>query len=532
MNTTTTTIDIPVDKLHISEHNTRQPGDTDPGVKELAKSLGTAGQTAAILVRPHPEKKGHYEIAAGARRSVAARIAGLKTLRASVVEMDDNRFQTSILVDNLQRENPDPRAEAELLLKLHERGNTAVEIGAHMGKPESWVTRRMKLLSVDAKILKEWRNPDSDFHHFTIDMMELLGSLRVSDQRDIVGRSLWVVKQIKNRSGLLEEIRRNSPSLKDAPFDLNDPRFFVKDCGPGCATDSSKQGTIFDFKIGKKKDECSRCLNGVCFKQRMALYINAEYDRLCEKAGSSLPVITETQVTIKGHTYHRDYNYNEWAKTGKAVAHVDDDGKISLKYLKEKEKAKGKDDKDQETPEAKMTRKINTLQGKRWLHVREKLVEKLEKATLTTLTCDIDRVVATFGLPFKITGSVAKPNESKRWQQVFEIKDPPLKCVADGYCYSDSDGDSYIDEGGSSKKSPFTRAKAAPRKEALWPHVKEVLLGLIPEPKRLMDAYLYENDYRYMANLIGFNIEAAKKAADLEILPPKSFGNVDPHTLK
>ena len=162
------TIDIPIGKLHISEHNTRQPKDTDPGIKELALSLESAGQTAAILVRPHPAKKGHYEIAAGARRSVAARVAGFATLRASVTDMDDDAFHMAILVDNLQRENPDPRAEAELLLKLHERGNTAIEIGAHMGKPESWVNRRMKLLAVDAKILKAWRDPKSSIGHLSL----------------------------------------------------------------------------------------------------------------------------------------------------------------------------------------------------------------------------------------------------------------------------------------------------------------------------------------------------------------------------
>jgi ParB/RepB/Spo0J family partition protein len=529
MNTTieTTTIDIPVDKLHISEHNTRQPKETDSGIKELSLSLATMGQTAAILVRPHPTKKGHYEIAAGARRSVAARVAGIKTLRASVRDMSEDEFQTAILVDNLQRENPDPKAEAELLFKLHERGQTAVEIAAYMGKAETWVRRRIKLLAVNAKILKTWRDPKSSIRHFSIDMMELLGSLSVKQQSEIAD-DRW--NQCSTRDELLKYIQRKSPSLKDAPFDLHDPKFFVKDCGPGCATDSSKQADIFDFKDGKKKD-CARCLNGVCFKKRLSLYIDHQYDELCKEAGVNLPVISETPIVIKGTHYSRDYETHKWGKTGKPVAFVDGDSKLSIRYLNNPKTKDGKV-KEESTPAEKLEKKINALQGKRWLLVREKLVLALEKATLQSLTCDIDRVIATFGLPYKITGSVVKPNESKRWEQVFEIKDPPLKCVDDGYSYCDEDGYSYCDEGGSSRKSPFTRAKAAPRKEALWPHVKSVLLGLIPEPKRLMDAHLYEMDYRYMSNLIGFNVDAAKKEADLAILPPKSFGNVDPHTLK
>ena len=511
------TIDISVDKLHISEHNTRQPKETDSGIKELSLSLATMGQTAAILVRPHPTKKGHYEIAAGARRSVAARLAGLKTLRASVREMSEDEFQTAILVDNLQRENPDPKSEAELLFKLHERGQTAVEIAAYMGKAESWVSRRMKLLSVSPKVLKAWRDPKSDIAHFTIDMMELMGSLRESEQIDLANGSEWQLSRLRDRATLLDCIRRQSPLLSSAPFDLNDPAYFVKDCGPGCATDSSKQEGIFDFQNGKKKDSCARCLDGVCFKKRLNLYLDAEYDRLCETAGKSLPVVTCVPVTIKGSDYREDWQFREYAKTGKAVVYVDKDSKLSIRYVKEKAKVEGDKAKGEATPEDKAERRINALQGKRWLLVREKLVEALEKSKHTALTCDIDIVIATFGLPYKITGSVMEPNDKRRWAQVLAGVDNSIKAIGDGYSY----------EG----VNDFGKTKAAPRKEALWPHVKSVLIGLIPEPKRLMDAHLFADNYRCMGKLIGFDIDAAKKSADLEILPPKAFGNVDPHTL-
>lgn len=501
------TIDIAVEKLHISEHNTRQPKETDSGIKELSLSLSTMGQTAAILVRPHPTKKGHYEIAAGARRSVAARLGGLKSLRASVRHMSEDEFQTAILVDNLQRENPDPKAEAELLLKLHERGQTAVEIAAYMGKAETWVRRRMKLLAVDAEILTSWRNRKSGVGNFSIDMMELLGSLSVKRQFEIAN-DRW--NQCSNRDELLKYIQRQSPSLKDAPFDLHDPKFFVKDCGPGCATDSSKQADIFDFKEGKKTD-CARCLNGACFNKRLSLYTDHQYDELCTQAGVNLHVITETQIIIKGTSYYRQYEDYKWGKTGKPVAYVNDDGKISLRYLTTPTKAKnGNSDTADSTPAEKLEKKINNLQGKRWLLVREKLHTFINEAKHTNLSVDIDRVIATFGLPYKTEGSVMEPMDKPMWEQIFGTEDM-LKCETDW---------------------SWKKVKPASRKEAIWPHVQEILCKLIPEPKRLMDAHLFEHDYRSMGKLIGFDIDAAKKAADLEIMPPKSFGNVDPHTLK
>jgi ParB/RepB/Spo0J family partition protein len=503
------TIDIPISKLHISSNNTRQPTATDPGVKELAVSLAGAGQLAAILVRPHPNKKGHYEIAAGARRSVAAGIAGLKTLRASVTEMDEDTFQKAILADNIARENPDARAEAELIVKLHERGNTASDIASHMGKAESWVARRMKILKVDPKILKQWKDPEGDCHHFSVEMMELIGSLDKELQEELTEG--WGTEDMKSRKDLERAIQRRSPSLENCPFDLHDPKYFVKGCGPGCASDTSEQPTIFGFKDGKKND-CARCLNGACFSSRLQLFYNAEYEAVCKKAGlESLPVITENEITIKGSRYRDDWQQSkDWSKTGDPVCYVDKNKRMHLKFLATK-KEKGKDDaKEQASPEQKQETRINKLQGKRWLLVREKLYAFIAEATHANLSVDIDRVIATFGLPYKTEGSTMEPLDKPMWAQIFS-KEEKIKCERDWNWKS---------------------AKLATREEALWPHVQDILIRLIPEPKRLMDVYLYENDYRCMGNLIGFDIEAAKKAADLEILPPKSFGEVDPHTLK
>jgi len=71
---------IPLEKLHISKHNTRQPKPTDPEVKSLATSLKNE-QKSPIIVRPHPEKKTHFEIAAGARRFIAAAPELLEALK-------------------------------------------------------------------------------------------------------------------------------------------------------------------------------------------------------------------------------------------------------------------------------------------------------------------------------------------------------------------------------------------------------------------------------------------------------------------
>ena len=107
-------VSLPLGSILISEHNTRQPSPKEPGIIELARSLKEIGQTTPAIVRPHPKKKGHYELAAGARRRVASELAGRDALACIIRSLDDDAFEELLLVENLQREDPDPRAEVKL----------------------------------------------------------------------------------------------------------------------------------------------------------------------------------------------------------------------------------------------------------------------------------------------------------------------------------------------------------------------------------------------------------------------------------
>ena len=54
----------------------------------------------------------------------------------------------------------------------------------------------------------------------------------------------------------------------------------------------------------------------------------------------------------------------------------------------------------------------------------------------------------------------------------------------------------------------------------------------MPVPMRVSDTPQWEPHYKSLAKLIKFPILTTKMEADLAILPPKSWGKVDPHTLK
>ena len=502
---------IPLSKLHVSESNTRFPKATDPAIKELAKSL-TAEQKTPILVRPHPAKKGHYEIAAGARRYTAALAAELKTLKAIVREYDDATFEETILTENLQREDPDPYAEAILHRKLLDRGQSLKEIAAALGKTDTWAIRRAKLAALHKDILTSWQK--GPLKHYTASMMEAIAALPECGQGKVaalIKEEAWQLRRLsecESRADVEGFLFNHITNSLDVPW-LEDPRTFVEGCGPGCTHDSRKQGKLFDTEDRKG---CGNCLNTSCFIKRRQLYIDAQYEKLSK--GESLPIIAKDSVEIQGQKYERDYSWQELSKTSKPNSEkvlVYENGALSVAYKPGKASQKS-EEKSQASPEEKMQNKIALHQGKRWIAVREKLVESLKEAALDKLTVPIDHLVAVFGLPYRVSSMHTAPADEGLWDYIHNPTAFPMR----------EQGDYNIE---------FT-GEDGPREEALWPSVKQVLLGLIPPPHRVSDAAKFETTYREISALIGFPLDTEKYKADLEIPPPKSWGNVDPHTLQ
>jgi uncharacterized protein (TIGR00255 family) len=129
---------------------------------------------------------------------------------ATVREMDDSTFLEAILIENLQRLDPDPKAEAQLVAHLVAQGATADTVSARCGKPASWTARRMRLLKVEPSVLKRWikgTENGNSIAHFSVEMMELVGSLPPELQTRLVKD--WEFCRSVNRKQL--EVRFNLP---------------------------------------------------------------------------------------------------------------------------------------------------------------------------------------------------------------------------------------------------------------------------------------------------------------------------------
>lgn len=97
-------------------------------IATLAESLRNAGQKVPILVRPHPEKPGEYEIVAGRRRLAACRLAGIN-VRAEIQDLDDTALVMGQAIENIAREDLTYIERAKLAARMvDEAGLDAADI--------------------------------------------------------------------------------------------------------------------------------------------------------------------------------------------------------------------------------------------------------------------------------------------------------------------------------------------------------------------------------------------------------------------
>ena len=122
-----------------------QPRRHFAGIDELAQSIRDHGILEPLLLRPVGDR---YQIVAGERRLRAARLAGLTEVPAVIRETTESEAFTLALVENIQRENLSPLEEAEAFQRLQREGKTQSQIGRLVGKTQSYVAQKLRLLTL------------------------------------------------------------------------------------------------------------------------------------------------------------------------------------------------------------------------------------------------------------------------------------------------------------------------------------------------------------------------------------------------
>ncbi len=120
------------------------------GLEKLADSIKAVGVISPIQVRPND---GVYEVVAGDRRVAAARLAGLTSIPAVVVRVEDKEATARTVHENLYREDVNVWDEAHFLTMALDRLDvTPVELAEQINRSELYVLNRLDLMLYDEPI--------------------------------------------------------------------------------------------------------------------------------------------------------------------------------------------------------------------------------------------------------------------------------------------------------------------------------------------------------------------------------------------
>ncbi|MCS3859618.1 ParB/RepB/Spo0J family partition protein [Salinibacter ruber] len=146
--------DIPLKNIAPDPEQPRKDFD-ETKIEELAQSMAQQGQAVPITVRPANKRLAggdrteDYVIVAGERRWRAAQHLGWDRIRAEVREASVEESRWLALIENLQREALSPMEEARALRRLlHQDDITQTELAKRIGKDQSYVSQKLRLLRV------------------------------------------------------------------------------------------------------------------------------------------------------------------------------------------------------------------------------------------------------------------------------------------------------------------------------------------------------------------------------------------------
>ena len=231
---------IPVTSIFPSKTNPR--GRPSPeGIEDLAAAIARRGVQQPIVVRP-AKAKGNYEIIFGERRWTASRKAKQETVPCVIRDLSDEDAYEAQVIENLQREDLHPLAEAAAFKRLYRDAYTETKhhdnaialVAEKLSKKRApeFIARRLKLndLEKDAKLA--FQNGTLLLGH-----ADELARLRPEEQKAALDWLLKEDREIQTAAGWKKtNIVPGVPELRfwvqqnlfldltKAPFDTTDPK--------------------------------------------------------------------------------------------------------------------------------------------------------------------------------------------------------------------------------------------------------------------------------------------------------------------
>ena len=161
--------EIEISKLKIHPKNVRKNYN---GIDELADSIKAKGILQNLTVVPDPDEEGTYLVVIGNRRLTAARKAGIKTAPCFVTEMSEKDQASTMLMENMQRDDLTIYEQAQGFQMVLDLGETEDGLAEKTGFSKTTIRRRLNIAKLDQEALQEKESEDG-FQLSLSDLYEL-----------------------------------------------------------------------------------------------------------------------------------------------------------------------------------------------------------------------------------------------------------------------------------------------------------------------------------------------------------------------
>lgn len=137
---------LPISQIHPNPHQPRKHFEPQ-ALQELARSIQQQGVLQPLIVRPHPQLVGQFELVAGERRWRALQLAEISEAPVLVRMLSDREALEVALLENIQREDLTPIEEARCYQELMQHhGYTQEELAQRLGRDRSTIANLVRLL--------------------------------------------------------------------------------------------------------------------------------------------------------------------------------------------------------------------------------------------------------------------------------------------------------------------------------------------------------------------------------------------------
>jgi len=219
-------VELPLSKIIPNPYQPRVHFDEE-SINELSQSIKSHGLLQPVVVI---EQGDEYVLIAGERRVRASKIAGLKTIKAVIVDIDRSKFRELALIENIQRESLNPVELAKSYKELIEDyGITHEELSKVIHKSRTQITNTLRLLQLCDYVLDKISNSLISQGHAKV----LIG-LSDKEQRvvcdTIIGQKLSVRETEQLVSRIKSDIKKPEKIMKKSiGLDLSAYANIIKD---------------------------------------------------------------------------------------------------------------------------------------------------------------------------------------------------------------------------------------------------------------------------------------------------------------